>query len=43
MGLESELGYFSLSELEAVGGRLDLAVERDLAFTPIKLSSIKVK
>ncbi|MCX8035052.1 MAG: DUF2958 domain-containing protein [Candidatus Dojkabacteria bacterium] len=37
-GLEKELGYFSLSELQQVRGKLGLPVERDLSFkpTPIK-------
>jgi len=43
IGLESELGYFSLSEIEAVRGNLGLPVERDLAFTPTKLSEVKKK
>ena len=40
-GLEDELGYFSLKEIENVRGALNLPVERDLFFEPIKLSSIK--
>ena len=40
-GLESELGYFSLSELEKVHGALGLAIERDLSFTPIPFTTIK--
>jgi len=32
VGLESELGYFLLSELEGVRSPLGLAVERDLPF-----------
>ena len=40
-GLDSELGYFTLSELEKVHGALGLAVERDLHFTPTLLSTIK--
>lgn len=37
-GLEKELGYFSLSELQQVRGKLGLPVERDIYFkpTPIK-------
>jgi len=37
-GLDTELGYFSLSELESVRGSLGLPVERDLYFmsTPLK-------
>ena len=40
-GLERELGYFSLSELESVKGQLGLGVERDISFKPTKLSVIK--
>lgn len=42
-GLENELGYFSLSELEDIKGPLGLEVERDLLFTPVPISSIKTK
>lgn len=31
-GFENEFGYFSLSELEAVKGKLGLHIERDLYF-----------
>ena len=41
IGLDSELGYFSLSELESVRGPLGLAVERDLYFKPRLLSEVK--
>ena len=40
-GLENELGYFTLSELEKVHGSLGLAIERDLQFEPTRFSSIK--
>jgi len=40
-GLETELGYFSLQELEAARGPLGLPIERDLHFTPKKLSEVK--
>jgi hypothetical protein len=40
-GLEKELGYFSLSELEGVRGPLGLAIERDLYFEPCRLSQVK--
>jgi hypothetical protein len=40
-GLESELGYFSLKELESVHGPLGLVIERDLHFKPTMLSSLK--
>lgn len=39
-GLETELGYFWLSELESVRGPLGLAVERDLYWTPVPLSDL---
>ncbi|HUN06258.1 MAG TPA: DUF2958 domain-containing protein [Aggregatilineales bacterium] len=35
-----ELGYFSLSELESVVGGLSLPIERDLYFSPTKLSDL---
>ena len=37
-GLEKELGYFSLSELESVRGPMGLPIERDLYFDPKPLS-----
>lgn len=40
-GLESELGYFSLEELESLHGPLGLSIERDLSFTPTPFSTIK--
>jgi len=40
-GLDSELGYFTLEELESVHGSLGLAIERDLSFTPTPFSTIK--
>jgi len=40
-GLDSELGYFTLEELESVHGSLGLSVERDLSFTPTPFSKIK--
>ena len=40
VGLESEFGYFLLSELEGVRTRFGLAVERDLAFREGKLSDV---
>lgn len=39
-GLESELGYFTLEELESVHGSLGLAIERDLSFKPTAFSKI---
>ena len=40
-GLESELGYFSLEELESIHGPLGLSIERDLSFKPTQFSKIK--
>ena len=40
-GVERELGYFSLQELESVKGQLGLGIERDISFEPTKLSVIK--
>jgi hypothetical protein len=40
-GLEAELGYFSLSELNSIRGNLGLPVERDRYFQPTRLSAIK--
>lgn len=37
-GLDRELGYFSLRELEALRGPVGLRVERDLYWTPRPLS-----
>ncbi len=40
-GLETELGYFSLSELESVRGPAGLRIERDLHFRPVPLSEVR--
>ena len=40
-GLESELGYFSLRELQSVTGRFGLGIERDLWFKPVPLSEAR--
>jgi Protein of unknown function (DUF2958) len=40
-GIEFELGYFSLSELEQTTGPLGLHIERDLYFKPTPLSEIR--
>ena len=37
----SELGYFSLQEIQEVKGSLGIGVERDLYFKPTPLSKIK--
>ena len=39
-GLEIELGYFSLSELQNAGGSLGLPVERDLYYQPKSLKEL---
>lgn len=39
-GLEIELGYFSLDELQSIKGSLGLSVERDIYFSPTKLSTL---
>jgi hypothetical protein len=41
VGLESELGYFLLSELESVTGPAGLKIERDLYFVPSPLSKFR--
>jgi Protein of unknown function (DUF2958) len=41
IGLENELGYFSLEELEALQTSLGVSVERDESFKPTPLSKIK--
>ncbi len=41
-GLDTELGYFSIPELEAYQGRFGLGIERDLYFAPKTLAEIKV-
>ena len=39
-GFEVELGYFSLSELSQVRGKLGLPLERDLHFEPTSLREL---
>jgi hypothetical protein len=41
IGLESELGYFSLQELQSFEHSFGMRVERDEEFIPIALSKIK--
>ena len=43
VGFEPELGYFSLSELSQVRGKLGLPVERDRWFTPTPLRVLAQK
>jgi len=40
IGLDSEFGYFLLSELEAARNSLGLAVERDLTFVQGRLTDV---
>ena len=40
-GMEEELGYFTLDELESVKGPLGLGIERDLWFKPTPLSKLR--
>ena len=40
-GMDSELGYFTLEELESIHGSLGLAIERDMSFTPTSFTKIK--
>ena len=40
-GMEKELGYFSLSEIESLRGAFGLPVERDQWFKPTPLSELK--
>jgi len=40
VGLESEFGYFLLSELESVRNQLGLGVERDMGFREGKLTDV---
>lgn len=39
-GLEKELGYFSLDELESVKGPLGLRIERDIYFEPTRIKEL---
>ncbi|MBA3920551.1 MAG: DUF2958 domain-containing protein [Nostocaceae cyanobacterium] len=42
-GFELELGYFSLLELEGIGGGLQIPIERDRHFTPTTLHDLQDK
>jgi hypothetical protein len=42
-GFEPELGYFSLSELQQTRGKLGFRIERDLDFTPCRLSELRTR
>ena len=45
IGFDAELGYFTLSQLESIKrgrrGLWSLSIERDLYFTPCRLSEVK--
>jgi hypothetical protein len=41
IGIEKELGYFSLQELQSLDQSLGIRVERDEGFVPTPLSKIK--
>ena len=41
-GLDAELGYASIEELEQVRGHLGLHVERDIYFKPIRYGDMKI-
>jgi hypothetical protein len=43
VGFEPELGYFRLSELKSVRGKLGLPVERDRFFKPTALGELLAK
>jgi hypothetical protein len=43
VGLETELGYWSLKELEEVRGPMELPIERDLYFEPQSLRELMEK
>lgn len=43
IGLEIEIGYFSLSELKSVKGPMKLPIERDLHFEPKSLKELMEK
>ncbi len=40
IGQETEFGYFSLDELEAIRGPFGLRIERDIHFKPSRLGAI---
>lgn len=40
-GLEKELGYFTLYELEEVKGPLGLSIERDIYFEPTAIKELR--
>ena len=40
-GMDTELGYFSLSELQSIRGKLGIGIERDMHFRPRSLGEIR--
>ena len=40
-GHVKELGYFSLAELQSVRGPWNLPIERDMSFSPTKISELR--
>lgn len=40
-GLDSELGYFTLEELESIHGPIGLTIERDMLFEATSFTKIK--
>jgi len=42
VGHETELGYFSLSELDAIESPFDIRVERDIFFRPTTVAELGV-
>ena len=40
-GFESELGYFSLKEIESIRGNFGLVVEMDISFKPSALAIVR--
>ena len=43
VGLETELGYFSLDELQSARGPLGLHIERDIHFTPKTIAEVRAQ
>ena len=42
-GMDTELGYFSLSEIKSVTGPMGLKIERDMYFKPKIIKEIRVE
>ncbi len=43
LGMDDELGYFSLDELQEFKGRFGLGIERDTSWHEMPLSAAKIK